>query len=98
MSISSEIRILHYKFQFINSPDAKVFFLARSRPAEKEFFGGSITDCVILDAHLNPSVTRLDQKRKVYDCRLVGADSPEEEDHDRNFERDLIAKLQFESD
>ncbi|KAI3990144.1 hypothetical protein MKX01_029122 [Papaver californicum] len=59
---------------------------------------------VILDIHLNPSVTRQavdrafrpGQTNKVYAYRLVAANSSKEEHHDTCFRKELILKMWFE--
>ncbi|TVU42390.1 hypothetical protein EJB05_08792 [Eragrostis curvula] len=99
---SSEDRDLA-KDQFNNSADAKVLF-------------GSITACgegislvgasrvIILDVHLNPSVTRQaigrafrpGQQKKVFVYRLVAAESPEEKSHETTLKKEVIPKLWFE--
>lgn len=89
--------------QFNNSSDAKVFFGSIKACGEGISLVGA-SRVVILDVHLNPSVTRQaigrafrpGQKRKVYTYRLVAADSPEEEDHNTSFRKELISKMWFE--
>ncbi|XP_056164159.1 protein CHROMATIN REMODELING 35 isoform X2 [Syzygium oleosum] len=89
--------------QFNNSPDAKVFFGSIKACGEGISLVGA-SRIIILDVHLNPSVTRQaigrafrpGQKRKVYAYRLVAADSPEEEDHVTCFKKELISKMWFE--
>ncbi|KAJ7978322.1 protein CHROMATIN REMODELING 35-like [Quillaja saponaria] len=89
--------------QFNCSADAKVFFGSIKACGEGISLVGA-SRILILDVHLNPSVTRQavgrafrpGQKRKVYTYRLVAADSPEEEDHDKCFNKDLISKMWFE--
>ncbi|TKY68089.1 SNF2 domain-containing protein CLASSY 3 [Spatholobus suberectus] len=74
--------------RFNNSPDAKVFFGSIKACGEGISLVGA-SRIIILDVHLNPSVTRQaigrafrpGQKKKVIVYRLVSADSPEEEDH-----------------
>ncbi|KAF8644633.1 hypothetical protein HU200_066376 [Digitaria exilis] len=59
---------------------------------------------VILDVHLNPSVTRQaigrafrpGQQKKVFVYRLVAADSAEEKHHETSFKKEVIPKLWFE--
>ncbi|KAM0011093.1 putative DNA helicase chromatin remodeling SNF2 family [Helianthus debilis subsp. tardiflorus] len=59
---------------------------------------------IILDVHLNPSVTRQaigrafrpGQMKRVYIYRLIAAESPEEEDHATCFKKESIAKMLFE--
>ncbi|KAF6173352.1 hypothetical protein GIB67_027047 [Kingdonia uniflora] len=88
---------------FNNSPDAKVFFGSIKACGEGiSLVGGSRV--LILDVHLNPSVTRQaiarafrpGQLKKVYVYRLVAADSPEEEDEYTSFRKELISKMWFE--
>lgn len=89
--------------QFNNSPDARVFFGSIKACGEGISLVGA-SRVIILDVHLNPSVTRQaigrafrpGQKKKVYTYRLVAADSPESEDHDTCFKKELIAKMWFE--
>ncbi|KAL6218503.1 hypothetical protein ACLB2K_011713 [Fragaria x ananassa] len=89
--------------RFNNSPDAKVFFGSIKACGEGISLVGA-SRVLILDVHLNPSVTRQaigrafrpGQKRKVFVYRLVAADSPEEEDHSTCFQKELIAKMWFE--
>ncbi|KAK6946526.1 SNF2, N-terminal, partial [Dillenia turbinata] len=89
--------------QFNNSPDAKVFFGSIKACGEGISLVGA-SRILILDVHLNPSVTRQaigrafrpGQQRKVFAYRLVAADSPEDEDHSTCFRKELIAKMWFE--
>nr|XP_019704479.1 protein CHROMATIN REMODELING 35 isoform X2 [Elaeis guineensis] len=91
--------------QFNKSTDAKVFFGSIKTCGEGISLVGA-SRIVILDVHLNPSVTRQaishafrpGQKRKVYTYRLVAADSPEEEDHSMSFRKELMSKMWFEWD
>ncbi|CAA6662769.1 unnamed protein product [Spirodela intermedia] len=61
---------------------------------------------IILDVHLNPSVSqqaiarafRPGQTKRVFTYRLVAADSPEEKYHYSCFRKELIAKMWFEWD
>ncbi|XAR72788.1 DNA helicase [Bertholletia excelsa] len=89
--------------RFNTSPNARVFFGSIKACGEGiSLVGGS--RIIILDVHLNPSVTRQaigrafrpGQEKKVYTYRLVAADSPEEEDHLVCFRKELIAKMWFE--
>ncbi|KAJ4965097.1 hypothetical protein NE237_016946 [Protea cynaroides] len=88
---------------FNTSPDAKVFFGSIKACGEGISLVGA-SRVLVLDVHLNPSVTRQaigrafrpGQERKVYTYRLVAADSPEEEDHLICFRKELIAKMWFE--
>ncbi|XVE93689.1 hypothetical protein REPUB_Repub01dG0215800 [Reevesia pubescens] len=89
--------------RFNNSPDAKVFFGSIKACGEGISLVGA-SRIIILDVHLNPSVTRQaigrafrpGQTKKVYAYRLVAGDSPEEEDHSTCFKKELIAKMWFE--
>ncbi|KAF2322855.1 hypothetical protein GH714_031398 [Hevea brasiliensis] len=89
--------------RFNNSTDAKVFFGSIKACGEGISLVGA-SRIIILDVHLNPSVTRQaigrafrpGQKNKVYAYRLVAADSPEEEDHSTCFRKEAISKLWFE--
>ncbi|WOK94273.1 hypothetical protein Cni_G02975 [Canna indica] len=92
-----------YMDQFNNSPDAKVFFGSIKACGEGISLVGA-SRVIILDVHLNPSVTcqaigrafRPGQTKKVYTYRLVAADSPEEEDHHTSFNKELTSKMWFE--
>ncbi|KAL2326434.1 hypothetical protein Fmac_025492 [Flemingia macrophylla] len=89
--------------KFNNSPDAKVFFGSIKACGEGISLVGA-SRIIILDVHLNPSVTRQaigrafrpGQKKKVFVYRLVSAGSPEEEDHTTCFKKELISKMWFE--
>ncbi|KAF8377898.1 hypothetical protein HHK36_031286 [Tetracentron sinense] len=89
--------------RFNNSPDAKVLFGSIKACGEGISLVGA-SRILILDVHLNPSVTRQaigrafrpGQERKVYVYRLIAADSPEEEDHITCFRKELISKMWFE--
>ncbi|WCJ40931.1 Protein CHROMATIN REMODELING 35 [Euphorbia peplus] len=89
--------------RFNNSSDAKVFFGSIKACGEGISLVGA-SRIIILDVHLNPSVTRQaigrafrpGQKRKVHVYRLVAGDSPEEEDHSTCFRKEAIAKMWFE--
>lgn len=89
--------------RFNNSIDAKVFFGSIKACGEGISLVGA-SRIIILDVHLNPSVTRQaigrafrpGQTKKVYAYRLVAADSPEEEDHTTCFRKEAIAKMWFE--
>ncbi|OMO96573.1 SNF2-related protein [Corchorus olitorius] len=89
--------------RFNNSPDAKVFFGSIKACGEGISLVGA-SRIIMLDVHLNPSVTRQaigrafrpGQKKKVYVYRLVAGDSPEEEDHITCLNKELIAKMWFE--
>ncbi|KAL5563072.1 hypothetical protein UlMin_032819 [Ulmus minor] len=88
---------------FNNSPEAKIFFGSIKACGEGiSLVGGS--RILFLDVHLNPSVTRQaigrafrpGQTKIVYAYRLIAADTPEEEDHEICFKKELISKLWFE--
>ncbi|XP_065866946.1 protein CHROMATIN REMODELING 35 [Euphorbia lathyris] len=89
--------------RFNNSSDAKVFFGSIKACGEGISLVGA-SRIIILDVHLNPSVTRQaigrafrpGQTKKVYVYRLVAGDSPEEEDHSTCFRKEAIAKMWFE--
>lgn len=89
--------------KFNNSREAKVFFGSIKACGEGISLVGA-SRIIILDVHLNPSVTRQaigrafrpGQKKKVFVYRLVSADSPEEEDHHVCFKKELISKMWFE--
>ncbi|CAN0890426.1 Protein CHROMATIN REMODELING 35 [Linum grandiflorum] len=88
---------------FNNSEDAKVFFGSIKACGEGiSLVGGSRV--IILDVHLNPSITRQaigrafrpGQKKVVYVYRLIAGDSPEEEDYHTCFRKEVISKMWFE--
>lgn len=89
--------------RFNNSPDARVFFGSIKACGEGISLVGA-SRIIILDVHLNPSVTRQaigrafrpGQTKKLYTYRLVAADSPEAEDHTTCFKKESIAKMWFE--
>ncbi|KAL9298385.1 hypothetical protein ACSQ67_024281 [Phaseolus vulgaris] len=89
--------------KFNNSPNAKVFFGSIKACGEGISLVGA-SRIVILDVHLNPSVTRQaigrafrpGQQKKVFVYRLVSADSPEEEDNNTCLKKELISKMWFE--
>ncbi|KAK4340371.1 hypothetical protein RND71_041833 [Anisodus tanguticus] len=89
--------------RFNTSADARVFFGSIKACGEGISLVGA-SRIIILDVHLNPSVTRQaigrafrpGQERKVYTYRLVASESPEEEDHATCFKKESIAKLWFE--
>ncbi|KAF5203995.1 Chromatin remodeling [Thalictrum thalictroides] len=89
--------------RFNNSPDAKVFFGSIKACGEGISLVGA-SRILIMDVHLNPSVTRQaigrafrpGQLRKVYVYRLVASDSPEEENYNTSFKKELISKMWFE--
>ncbi|KAM0863568.1 hypothetical protein ACQ4PT_044512 [Festuca glaucescens] len=89
--------------QFNNSADAKVLFGSIKACGEGISLVGA-SRVVILDVHLNPSVTRQaigrafrpGQHKKVFVYRLVAADSLEENFHETAFKKEVIPKLWFE--
>ncbi|XP_060667483.1 protein CHROMATIN REMODELING 35 isoform X2 [Ziziphus jujuba] len=89
--------------RFNNSPDAKIFFGSIKACGEGISLVGA-SRIIVLDVHLNPSVTRQaigrafrpGQQKKVYVYRLVAADSPEEADHRSCFKKEFISKMWFE--
>ncbi|KAG7975985.1 hypothetical protein I3843_06G125900 [Carya illinoinensis] len=89
--------------RFNNSSDARVFFGSIKACGEGISLVGA-SRIIIMDVHLNPSVTRQaigrafrpGQKKRVFAYRLVAADSPEEEDHGTCFKKELISKMWFE--
>lgn len=89
--------------QFNNSPESRVFFGSIKACGEGISLVGA-SRIIILDVHLNPSITRQalgrafrpGQVRKVYTYRLIAAESPEEEDHATCFKKESIAKMWFE--
>ncbi|XP_010548073.1 PREDICTED: protein CHROMATIN REMODELING 35 isoform X2 [Tarenaya hassleriana] len=89
--------------RFNNSPDAKIFFGSIKACGEGISLIGA-SRILILDVHLNPSVTRQaigrafrpGQKKKVYVYRLVAGGSPEEDDHKTCFKKEVISKMWFE--
>lgn len=94
-----------YMENFNSSSEARVFFGSIKACGEGISLVGA-SRIIILDVHLNPSVTRQavgrafrpGQMKKVYTYRLIAADSPEKEDHDTCFRKESIAKLWFEWD
>lgn len=89
--------------RFNNSPKAKVFFGSIKACGEGISLVGA-SRIIILDVHLNPSVTRQaigrafrpGQTKKVFVYRLVAADSPEVVDYDTCLKKELISKTWFE--
>lgn len=89
--------------QFNGSADAKVLFGSIKAFGEGISLVGA-SRIVILDIHLNLSVTRQaigstfrpGQKKKVFVYRLVAADSPEEKTHETAFNKEVIPKLWFQ--
>ncbi|CAI9769079.1 unnamed protein product [Fraxinus pennsylvanica] len=94
-----------YMERFNNSSDARVFFGSIKACGEGISLVGA-SRIIILDVHLNPSVTRQaigrafrpGQVKKVYAYRLVASSSPEEDDHITCFKKESIAKMWFEWD
>ncbi|CAN6843200.1 unnamed protein product [Brassica oleracea] len=89
--------------RFNTSPDARVFFGSIKACGEGISLVGA-SRVLILDVHLNPSVTqqavarayRPGQKRRVYAYRLVAADSPEEESYETCSRKEMMSKMWFE--
>ncbi|KAF8652605.1 hypothetical protein HU200_062713 [Digitaria exilis] len=89
--------------KFNNFADAKVLFGSIRACGEGISLVGA-SRVVILDVHLNPSVTRQaigrafrpGQQKKVFVYRLVAADSAEEKHHETSFKKEVIPKLWFE--
>lgn len=89
--------------QFNSSAGAKVLFGSIKACGEGISLVGA-SRVIILDVHLNPSVTRQaigrafrpGQQKKVFVYRLVAADSPEEKCHETAFKKEVIPKLWFE--
>ncbi|ESQ46046.1 hypothetical protein EUTSA_v10000722mg, partial [Eutrema salsugineum] len=89
--------------RFNNSPDAKVLFGSIKACGEGISLVGA-SRVLILDVHLNPSVTqqavarayRPGQKRRVYAYRLIAADSPEEENYETCSRKEMMSKMWFE--
>ncbi|KAK2980452.1 hypothetical protein RJ640_028860, partial [Escallonia rubra] len=89
--------------RFNNSLDARVFFGSIKACGEGISLVGA-SRIIILDVHLNPSVTRQaigrafrpGQEKRVFTYRLVASGSPEEEDHATCFRKESIAKMWFE--
>ncbi|KAL8242550.1 hypothetical protein R6Q59_012852 [Mikania micrantha] len=89
--------------QFNNSSESRVFFGSIKACGEGISLVGA-SRIIILDVHLNPSVTRQaigrafrpGQMKKVYTYRLIAAESPEEDDHATCFRKESIAKMWFE--
>ncbi|KFK26942.1 hypothetical protein AALP_AA8G313700 [Arabis alpina] len=89
--------------RFNNSPDAKVFFGSIKACGEGISLVGA-SRVLILDVHLNPSVTqqavarayRPGQKKRVYAYRLVAADSPEEDSYETCSRKEMMSKMWFE--
>ncbi|PNT66962.1 hypothetical protein BRADI_3g18907v3, partial [Brachypodium distachyon] len=89
--------------KFNSSNDAKVLFGSIRACAEGISLVGA-SRVVVLDVHLNPSVTRQaigrafrpGQRKKVFVYRLVAADSLEEKTHATVLKKEVIPKLWFE--
>ncbi|EOA26569.1 hypothetical protein CARUB_v10022627mg [Capsella rubella] len=89
--------------RFNDSPEAKVFFGSIRACGEGISLVGA-SRVLILDVHLNPSVTqqavarayRPGQKRKVYAYKLVAADSPEEDNYETCMRKEMMSKMWFE--
>ncbi|KAL1208176.1 Protein CHROMATIN REMODELING 35 [Cardamine amara subsp. amara] len=89
--------------RFNNSPEAKVLFGSIKACGEGISLVGA-SRVLILDVHLNPSVTqqavarayRPGQKKKVYAYRLVASDSPEEENYETCSRKEMMSKMWFE--
>ncbi|AQK41723.1 Protein CHROMATIN REMODELING 35 [Zea mays] len=89
--------------RFNSSADAKVLFGSIRACGEGISIVGA-SRVVILDVHLNPSVTRQaigrafrpGQQKKVFVYRLVAADSDEVKVHETAFKKEVIQKLWFE--
>ncbi|KAK1262915.1 DNA repair and recombination protein RAD54 [Acorus gramineus] len=88
---------------FNNSSEAKILFGSIKACGEGISLVGA-SRVVILDVHLNPSVTRQaigrafrpGQTKKVFVYRLVAAESPEEEDQKTSLKKELTSKMWFE--
>ncbi|CAL9223171.1 unnamed protein product [Arabidopsis halleri] len=88
---------------FNNSPDAKIFFGSIKACGEGISLVGA-SRILILDVPLNPSVTRQaigrafrpGQEKMVHAYRLIAGSSPEEEDHNTCFKKEVISKMWFE--
>lgn len=91
--------------KFNYSSEARVFFGSIRACGEGISLVGA-SRIIVLDVHLNPSVTRQaigrafrpGQLKKVYTYRLIASGSPEEEDHATCFKKESIAKMWFEWD
>ncbi|KAF9592917.1 hypothetical protein IFM89_018633 [Coptis chinensis] len=89
--------------RFNSSADAKVFFGSIKACGEGISLVGT-SSILIMDVHLNPSVTRQaigrafrpGQVRKVFTYRLVASDSPEEENYNTSCRKELVSKMWFE--
>ncbi|XP_006299964.2 protein CHROMATIN REMODELING 35 [Capsella rubella] len=89
--------------RFNNSPDAKIFFGSIKACGEGISLVGA-SRILILDVPLNPSVTRQaigrafrpGQTKMVHAYRLIAGSSPEEEDHNTCFKKEVISKMWFE--
>ncbi|XP_065849491.1 protein CHROMATIN REMODELING 35-like [Euphorbia lathyris] len=89
--------------QFNSSAKARVFFGSIKACGEGISLVGA-SRILILDVHLNPSVTRQaigrafrpGQRKKVFTYRLIAADSPEQKDNLTCSRKELISKMWFE--
>lgn len=89
--------------RFNESQEAKVLFGSIKACGEGISLVGA-SRVLVLDVHLNPSVTRQaigrafrpGQLKTVYVYRLIAADSTEEEDHDKAYKKEVISKMWFE--
>ncbi|KAF9619375.1 hypothetical protein IFM89_006562 [Coptis chinensis] len=89
--------------RFNSSSDARIFFGSIQACGEGISLVGA-SRILIMDVHLNPSVTRQaigrafrpGQARKVFIYRLVASDSPEEANHHTSLRKELTSKLWFE--
>ncbi|KAJ3696110.1 hypothetical protein LUZ60_001487 [Juncus effusus] len=89
--------------QFNKSSEAKVLFGSIKACGEGISLVGA-SRVIILDVHINPSVTRQaigrafrpGQEKKVFIYRLVAVDSSEEKVHQTSFRKELISKMWFE--
>ncbi|XP_065874654.1 protein CHROMATIN REMODELING 35-like [Euphorbia lathyris] len=89
--------------QFNSSAKARVFFGSIKACGEGISLVGA-SRILILDVHLNPSVTRQaigrafrpGQRKKVFSYRLIAADSPEEKDNLTCSRKEMISKMWFE--
>ncbi|WCJ27885.1 Protein CHROMATIN REMODELING 35 [Euphorbia peplus] len=93
----------HCMEQFNGSENARVFFGSIKACGEGISLVGA-SRILILDVHLNPSVTRQaigrafrpGQTKKVFTYRLIADDSPEQEDYQTCLRKELISKMWFE--
>lgn len=100
--LENDVRELNMEL-FNNSSDSRVFFGSIKACSEGISLVGA-SRIIILDIHLNPSVTRQaigrafrpGQMKKVYTYRLVATGTLEQEDHSTSFKKESIPKLWFE--